>query len=171
MHDRTGPCGKRARPARNLTTRRSRATSRRCVPGFDAWPDGTGSPYEALADDVTWEIVGNSVVARVYTSKEDFLSNVIRPFNTRMASPLRPTVRDMYADGDVPYRNTYSWFLSLRDNRIVKASAFFDSPTKSPRPNASMWSLTSVTASCSPESPSSGGTYSWCPPCGPKPTT
>ena len=42
------------------------------------------------------------MVARVYTSKEDFLSNVIRPFNTRMASPLRPTVRDMYADGDVP---------------------------------------------------------------------
>jgi hypothetical protein len=102
------------------------------------------------------------VVARVYTSKEDFLSNVIRPFNARMASLQRPTVRDMYADGDVPYRNTYSWFLSLRDNRIVKASAFFDSPTKSPRPNASMWSLTSVTASCSPESPSSGhGTYSW----------
>ena len=111
---------------------------------------------------------------------------MIRPFNAQMASPLRPTVRDMYADGDtvivffdaegtardgVPYRNTYSWFLSLRDNRIVKASAFFDSPTKSPRPNATMWSLTSVTASCSPESPSSGGTYSWCPPCGPKPTT
>jgi hypothetical protein len=27
----------------------------------------------------------------------------------------------------VPYRNTYTWFLTLRDNRIVKASAFFDS--------------------------------------------
>jgi ketosteroid isomerase-like protein len=27
----------------------------------------------------------------------------------------------------VPYRNTYAWFLTLRDNRIVKASAFFDS--------------------------------------------
>ncbi len=66
------------------------------------------------------------MVAHVYTSKEDFLSNVIRPFNARMASPLRPTVRDMYADGDVPYRNTYSWFLSLRDNRIVKASQRVD---------------------------------------------
>lgn len=110
--------------------------------GFDAWADGTGSPYDALAENVTWEIVGNSVASRVYTSKEDFMSNVIRPFNARMAAPLKPAIRDIYADGDtvivlfdaegtardgVPYRNTYSWYLTLADNRIVKATAFFDS--------------------------------------------
>ena len=110
--------------------------------GFDAWANGTGSPYDALADDATWEIVGDSDASRVYTSKEDFMANVIRPFNARMSSPLRPTIRDIYADGDtvivvfdaegvardgVPYRNTYAWFLTLRDNRIVHASAFFDS--------------------------------------------
>jgi ketosteroid isomerase-like protein len=27
----------------------------------------------------------------------------------------------------VPYVNTYSWFLELRDGRVVDASAFFDS--------------------------------------------
>jgi hypothetical protein len=27
---------------------------------FDAWRAGTGSPYELLADDVTWTIVGHS---------------------------------------------------------------------------------------------------------------
>lgn len=110
--------------------------------GFDAWANGTGSPYDALAEDATWEIVGNSLVSRVYTGKEDFMANVIRPFNARMSTPLRPTIRDIYADGDtaivffdaegtardgVPYHNTYAWFLTLRDNRIVKASAFFDS--------------------------------------------
>ena len=112
--------------------------------GFDAWRDGTGSIYDRLADDATWEVTGTSVAARVYTSKEDFMANVIRPFNARMASPLRPAVRTMYADGDavivlfdaegtardgVPYRNTYSWYLTLRDDRIVKATAFFDSIT------------------------------------------
>lgn len=110
--------------------------------GFDAWSNGTGSPYDALADTATWEIVGNSMASRVYTSKEDFLANVIRPFNVRMSAPLRPTIRDIYADGDtvivlfdaegtardgVPYRNTYSWFLTLADNRIIKGTAFFDS--------------------------------------------
>jgi uncharacterized protein len=110
--------------------------------GLDAWRDGTGSPYDALAEDATWEITGNSVAARLYTSKEDFLANVIRPFNARMATALKPTVRSLYADGDtvvayfdaegtardgIAYRNTYAWFLHLRDDRIVAASAFFDS--------------------------------------------
>ena len=110
--------------------------------GFDAWANGTGNPYDALAEDATWEIVGNSLTSRVYTGKEDFMANVIRPFNARMSTPLHPTIRDIYADGDtvivffdaagtardgVPYRNTYAWFLTLRDNRIVKATAFFDS--------------------------------------------
>lgn len=110
--------------------------------GFDAWAAGTGSPYEALADNATWEIVGHSLASRVYNDKEDFMSNVIRPFNARMATPLRPTIRQIYADGDtvivffdaegtagdgVPYRNTYTWYLTLADQRIVKGTAFFDS--------------------------------------------
>ncbi|MGE2727967.1 nuclear transport factor 2 family protein [Mycolicibacterium vaccae] len=109
---------------------------------FDAWRAGSGSPFDRLADDATWEIVGNSAASRVYTGKEDFLSNVIRPFNARMSQPLVPTVRDMYADGDtvialfdaegvavdgLPYRNTYAWFLTLRAGWIVEATAFFDS--------------------------------------------
>ncbi|WP_236735140.1 nuclear transport factor 2 family protein [Mycolicibacterium elephantis] len=110
--------------------------------GFDAWSNGSGSPYEVLADDAVWEIVGNSAASRVYTGKEDFLSNVIRPFNARMATPLRPTIRDIYADADtvivffdaegtardgLPYRNTYSWFLTLADGQIIRGTAFFDS--------------------------------------------
>lgn len=110
--------------------------------GFDAWSAGTGSPYDALADHAAWEITGNSAAARVYTGKEDFLSNVIRPFNARMSQRLIPAIRDIYADGDtvivlfdaagvardgVPYRNTYSWFLTLNDGQIVRATAFFDS--------------------------------------------
>lgn len=121
------------------TERRNLATVQT---GFDAWADGTGSPYDALAQDVRWEIVGNSDASRVYTSKPDFIDNVIAPFNARMSQRLIPTVRDIYADGDtvvvffdaegtardaVPYRNTYAWFLTLRDGQIVKATAFFDS--------------------------------------------
>lgn len=59
-----------------------------------------------------------------------------------MAVPLKPKVREIYADGDtvivlfdgeatardgVPYRNTYTWFLTFADNRIVKGTTFFDS--------------------------------------------
>lgn len=57
-------------------------------------------PAAGIANDATWEITGNSVAARVYTSKEDFMSNVILPFNARMTVPLKPTIREIYADGD-----------------------------------------------------------------------
>ena len=42
--------------------------------GFGAWRNGTGSPYDLLADDATWTIVGNSLVSRTYTSREEFLA-------------------------------------------------------------------------------------------------
>jgi len=110
--------------------------------GFDAWAAGTGSPYDLLAENVTWTITGNSLASRTYGSREAFIGEVIHPFNARMSVGLKPTIRRMYADGDtvivffdasgtakdgVPYANTYAWFLQLRDGRIVNASAFFDS--------------------------------------------
>lgn len=109
---------------------------------FKAWSDGTGSPYDLLTDDATWTIVGRSAASRTYKGREAFMRDVIRPFNARMREPLKPVIRRTYVDGDtvivffdaegvardgVPYRNTYAWFLTLRDNRIVKATAFFDS--------------------------------------------
>ena len=66
---------------------------------FDAWRAGTGSPYELLADDVTWTIVGHSAASRTYPSKEAFLSEVIRPFNARMSVGLKPAIRDIFAEG------------------------------------------------------------------------
>ena len=67
---------------------------------FDAWRDGTGGPWEIIADDVTWEITGNSVAAGVYSSKADFIGKVMATLNARLSKPLRPTMRHMYADGD-----------------------------------------------------------------------
>jgi ketosteroid isomerase-like protein len=70
------------------------------------------------------------------------MSEVIRPFNARMKVGLKPTIRNIYTDGDTvivffdasgtardgkTYANTYAWFLELRNGKIVKASAFFDS--------------------------------------------
>jgi len=58
-----------------------------------------------------------------------------------MATPLVPWVRGIYADGDmvvilfdgeatamdgVPYRNTYTWYFHIRETKVVKAIAFFD---------------------------------------------
>jgi ketosteroid isomerase-like protein len=109
---------------------------------FDAWAVGTGSPFELLADDAVWTIVGHLAASKSYPSREAFLTEVIRPFNARMSIGLKPTIRGIHGDGDTvivffdacgtvrdgtPYANTYAWFLGMKDGKIVEASAFFDS--------------------------------------------
>jgi uncharacterized protein len=105
---------------------------------FDRWREAKGGPFELLADDVEWTIVGSSPLARTYRSKQEFIDTVIAPFNARMATPLVPTVRGIFADGDTviilfdaeatvidgkPYRNSYTWYFWMKDS---KAIAFFD---------------------------------------------
>lgn len=109
---------------------------------FDAWRDGRGSPFDLLAEDAVWTIVGRSDAAGTYPSRESFLAEVIRPFNARMGEGLKPAPPRLYADGDMvvarfdaqgvavdgkPYANSYAWFMQFADGRIVRAEAFFDS--------------------------------------------
>ncbi|MBV8186653.1 MAG: nuclear transport factor 2 family protein [Alphaproteobacteria bacterium] len=127
-----------AQPVQDTQARNKAAVAAK----FKAWADGTGSPFELLADDASWTIVGNSVASRTYPDRESFMREVIRPFNARMKVGLKPTIRNIYADGDTvivffdgngvarddkPYVNTYAWFLDMRDGRVVKAHAFYDS--------------------------------------------
>lgn len=109
---------------------------------FEAWANGTGSPYDLLAEDASWTITGNSAAAKTYPNKEAFMAEVIRPFNARMQTRLVPTVPKLYAEGDSvvaffdakgtardgkPYANTYAWILDMKDGKIVRSNAFFDS--------------------------------------------
>jgi ketosteroid isomerase-like protein len=107
---------------------------------FDRWRAGTGSPFELLDAEAEWTIVGSSPLSKTY-QKQEFLDQVIGPFNARMATPLVPTVRGIYGDGDmvviffdaaatakdgVPYRNTYTWYFQMEREKVVKVVAFFD---------------------------------------------
>jgi uncharacterized protein len=108
---------------------------------FDDWAAGTGGPFALLADDATWTIVGNSPVSRAFASKQEFIDVVIEPFNARLSTPLVPSLRGLFAEGDWvialfdgaataadgrPYRNTYTWYMRLRDGAVVEVIAFFD---------------------------------------------
>jgi ketosteroid isomerase-like protein len=108
---------------------------------FARWESGTGGPFELLAADAEWTIVGSSPLSKTYRSKQEFLDKVIGPFNARMAKPLVPTIRGIYADGDmviiffdatatakdgVPYHNTYTWYFQMKAGQVIRATAFFD---------------------------------------------
>jgi ketosteroid isomerase-like protein len=87
---------------------------------FVAWASGARSPYDVLADDASWSIVGHSVASKTYPSKEAFLREVIRPFNVRMSG------REAYHPHLRRGRHRHR-LLRMENGKVVKASAFFDS--------------------------------------------
>jgi ketosteroid isomerase-like protein len=108
---------------------------------FQAWRDGTGRVFDLLAPDAKWTVAGTSPVSKTYHSRREFLDHVIDPFNARFAARVIPTVRGIYADGDMvialfdgegtaldgrPYRNTYSWYMRMRDGMIIDVVGLFD---------------------------------------------
>lgn len=119
-------------------TERNRAA---VAAGLEAWAEGTGSPYDLLAEDVRWTIAGNSLAGKTYPTKDAFMTEVIGPFNARMRERLIPSVHRIYAEGDTviahfdargvaldgkPYVNSYAWILRMEGGQIVEAHAFFD---------------------------------------------
>lgn len=110
---------------------------------FAGWMNGSSYITDLLAPDLTWTIVGHSDASRTYTSRQQFVDEVLHPFGQRFAERFRPVaIRGVYADGDtvivmwdghgvavdgVPYDNTYAWFMTFRDGQVVEATAFYDS--------------------------------------------
>jgi uncharacterized protein len=81
-----------------------------------------------------------------YTSKQQLVDRVRRPFGARFAAsgdPIRPVaIRSIDADGDTvnvlwdgrgtandgqPYENSYAWSLKMRDGKVIDGTAFYDS--------------------------------------------
>jgi ketosteroid isomerase-like protein len=117
------------------------ANKERVAASFERWRAGTGSPFELLAAEADWTIVGSSPLSKTYPNRQAFFDEVIIPFNARMATPLKPSIRGIYGDGDTvialfdasattkdnqPYRNTYTWYFRMKDLRVISATAFFD---------------------------------------------
>ena len=109
---------------------------------FDAWAQG-GTRFfdDVLAPDVAWTITGTGVNAGTHRGRQVFIDRAVTPFGARLSSPIVPTVRGIYADGDQvialwdgrattrdgrPYRNTYAWFFTMRDGKAVEVTAFLD---------------------------------------------
>lgn len=108
---------------------------------FARWSDGGGGPFDLLAEHARWTIVGSSPLSKTYRSRQQFLDEVIAPFNARLSAPLKPTVRAIHADRDTvivlfdaeaiakdgkPYRNTYAWCMQFVNRKITEVTAFLD---------------------------------------------
>lgn len=119
------------------------ARNRRFIAGaFDKWAAGGNTFFEdVLAPDVVWIIKGTSPVAGRYHGRGDFIDKAVKPFASRLSSPVRPHVRDLWADrSDVivhwdgeaiasdgnAYRNSYVWIFRMKNMRAIEVIAFLD---------------------------------------------
>lgn len=108
---------------------------------FEKWRGGTYVFAALLAPDVVWTIHGSGPVAGTYRSQDDFVERASRPLTSRLASPVVPEVRGIYAVGDTvlirfdgsatttsgaPYRNQFLWIFRMKDGRVIEAEAFLD---------------------------------------------
>jgi len=124
--------------ATQMIEQRNKATVQQ---SFDQWRNGTGSAFDLLAPDVTWTITGTGATAGTYRSRQALLDQVVSPTSARLSTPIVPTVRGIWADGDMvivlwdgeatardgrSYRNTYTWYFRMKDDQVIEAIAFLD---------------------------------------------
>jgi ketosteroid isomerase-like protein len=94
-----------------------------------------------LRPDVVWTIHGSGPVAGTYRSQDDFVGRASRPLTSRLATPVVPEVRSIYAVADTvlirfdgsatttsgtPYRNQFLWMFRMKDGLVTEAEAFLD---------------------------------------------
>lgn len=109
---------------------------------FDRWAAGGNTFFtDVLAPDVIWTIKGSGPSAGVFKGRELFVEQAVRPFVSRLSSPVRPVSKQLWADGDhvliqwdgagvardgQAYDNSYAWILRMREGKAVEVTAFLD---------------------------------------------
>ena len=109
---------------------------------FDRWAAGGNTFFkEMVAPDVVWTIKGSGPSAGVYRGSEQFIAQAVRPFVSRLSSPIRPVSKQVWADGDhviiqwegtgmardgKTYANSYAWIFHMRDGKAFEVTAFLD---------------------------------------------
>ena len=68
---------------------------------FAAWAAGGRTFFDdMLAPNVVWTIKGSSPTARVLRGKQALIDGAVTPLSTRLQRQIRPTIRNLWADGD-----------------------------------------------------------------------
>ncbi|MCW2291298.1 ketosteroid isomerase-like protein [Pseudomonas sp. BIGb0408] len=109
---------------------------------FDRWAAGGTTFFsDVLTPDVTWTIKGSGPSAGVFQGREHFVERAVRPFVSRLSTPVRPTSKQVWADGDhviinwdgagvasdgKAYENSYAWIFHMQNGKAVEVTAFLD---------------------------------------------
>lgn len=103
---------------------------------------GNGKPFvEAMADDVSWTIPGDTPWSRTYRGKQAVVQDLLRPVYAQFATPYVSSTRRVMADGDMvviefdgrvttkagkAYNNRYCYVCRMEGGRIKDLVEYFD---------------------------------------------
>jgi ketosteroid isomerase-like protein len=109
---------------------------------FDRWAQGGTTFFtDLLHDDVVWRIKGSGPSAGEFRGRDVFVDRAVRPFASRLSTPVRPTSVRIFADGDhviahwegsgvardgKPYANSYAWIMRMQDGKAAEVTAYLD---------------------------------------------
>jgi uncharacterized protein len=109
---------------------------------FADWAGGNMSAvFNLLSEDARWTVIGSTRVSRVYQSKRAFLEGAVQPLTAQLATPIKPTVLDVIADGDKvvvqwdgrasakngkSYNQRYCWVMQLEGGMVREGIAYLD---------------------------------------------
>lgn len=136
------PMPLRAEAATPVLNSQAMQNKQNVTAAFDRWAAG-GSDFfnEMLTPDTVWTVEGSGPSADTYRSRDDLVARAVRPFVSRLRTPLRPVSKRVWADGDHviinwegesvaldgrPYRNRYVWIFRMAGGKAVEVNAFLD---------------------------------------------
>ena len=103
---------------------------------------GNGRPFvAAMAEDVTWTIIGSTHWSKTYRGKKAVLTELLGPLNAQLANGNTITAHRFIAEDDQvvvegrghnttktgkPYQNTYCWVFRLSGGQVVDIVEYTD---------------------------------------------
>lgn len=109
---------------------------------FARWAaGGNGFFNEVLDENTVWTIKGSGQSAGVFRGRQAFVERAVKPFAARMSSPVKPVMRQVWADGEYviarwdgegvagdgrAYKNSYVWIFRMSSGRVAEVTAFLD---------------------------------------------
>ncbi|MBB6122982.1 ketosteroid isomerase-like protein [Sphingobium subterraneum] len=110
---------------------------------FDKWTKGHGEVFNLLAPNAVLVIPGTGPSAGTWNGREQFLTQVAKPFLSRFSEPPLPIVRGIFAEGDTvvvhfdanavrrdkqPYSNSYAWIFQMSGGLVTRLTMYYDLP-------------------------------------------
>lgn len=109
---------------------------------FAATANGDGRPFvNALADDVSWRIIGTTGWSRTYIGKQAVLEQLLAPLNAQLAGGNTIVATRFIAEDDMvvvegvgrnktksgrQYENEYCWVIRMDGGKINEVTEYAD---------------------------------------------